>query len=309
MIDVTLLGTAATMPLPDRALTSAVLSCAGHSILFDCGEGTQTAARRAHISLMKTDMIALTHFHGDHIFGLPGLLQTYGCLGRTEDLFITGPDGLEDVMQSILALSGPLPFSVITVKSDDTIHLSDLIPGWTEDAYLSPFRTVHRTQSLGYRFFLLRPGKFNPLKAEELGVPKTLWSQIQRGRSVSLPDGRIVDPSKIIGPARKGLSVVFSGDTRPCDSLLLAAHDANLLICESTYGDSSYKEQAVRYGHSIFSEAAETAKAAGARRLWLTHFSQIMENPRDFLSNASDIFPDAVCGEDGLRIQLKFEED
>ena len=158
MIDITLLGTAATMPLPERALTAVHLSFSGRSILFDCGEGTQTAARKAHVSLMKTDLIALTHYHGDHFFGLPGLLQTFGCLGRTDPLIITGPDGLEEAMQPILQLCGSLPFSVSLFHlPQNGVSLSDLIPHWCSDSMLIPVPTRHLVDSQGYRFYLLRP--------------------------------------------------------------------------------------------------------------------------------------------------------
>ena len=161
MITVTLLGTAATMPLPERALTSVLLSYDGRSILFDCGEGTQAAARKAHASLMKTDLIALSHYHGDHIFGLPGLLQTYSCLGRSSPLWITGPEGLEEVLNTMLTLAGPLPYPVYALMlSGESCVLSD---------FLSPFT---KTVTVPFQIFLVilrhvfRNGAVLPLAAE-----------------------------------------------------------------------------------------------------------------------------------------------
>lgn len=304
------------MPLPDRALTSVFLSYSGHSILFDCGEGTQTAARKSHISLMKTDLIALTHYHGDHIFGLPGLLQTMGCLGRTQPLYIIGPDGLEKVMELIVSMSGQMPFPIYALfpmersESKDfySFRISDYISEWPGETSLTVFKTEHRVESCGYSFHVRRPGKFIPENAEKAGVPKRLWGTLQKGESIELDDGRVIYPDSVLGQERKGLSVVFSGDTSPCSNLIKASADADLLICDSTYGDSSHTVQAEKYGHSTFAEAAGVAKEAGVKRLWLTHFSQIMEDPDEFLNNAAEVFPDSVCGKDGLSVSLKFED-
>jgi ribonuclease Z len=307
MITVTLLGTAATMPLPERALTSVLLSYDGRSILFDCGEGTQTAARKAHASLMKTDLIALTHYHGDHIFGLPGLLQTYACLGRSSPLWITGPDGLEEVLGTIMTLAGPLPYAVYALfLSDEKCILSDFLPGWSSRCSLTPFATKHRVPSFGYRFSLSRPGKFRPDAAATLSIPQQLWHVLQNGEPVTLGDGRTVCPEAVMGEERKGLSVVYSGDTAPCHALTEKALDTDLLICEATYGCDSDASHAAQYGHCTFSQAARTADDAHAKRLWLTHFSQIMETPEDCLPNAASIFPGAVCGTDGMSITLNF---
>ena len=304
------------MPLPDRALTSVFISYNGHSVLFDCGEGTQTAARKSHVSLMKTDLIALTHYHGDHIFGLPGLLQTMGCLGRTKPLYVIGPEGLEKVMELIAALSGQLPFPIYALfpvensesKEIFSFRISDYISEWPEEASLTVFKTEHRVKSCGYRFHIRRPGKFIPVRAENAGVPKKYWGILQRGESVTLENGRTVFPDEVLGPERRGLSVVFSGDTAPCDNLREASENADLLICDATYGDSRNSDQAEKYGHSTFSEAAEVAERSGAKRLWLTHFSQIMEDPDEYLSNALETFPDSICGKDGLSVSLKFED-
>ncbi|MBQ8074618.1 MAG: ribonuclease Z [Oscillospiraceae bacterium] len=309
MIDITLLGTGATMPLPDRALTAVHLAFGGRSILFDCGEGTQSAARKAHVSLMKTDLIALTHYHGDHLFGLPGLLQTFGCLGRTSPLFLTGPDGLEEAMAPVLQLCGQLPFDLHFLHlNEQGAQLSDIFPHFPEESFLFPIPTCHRVISQGYRFSLQRPGKFDFTAAEKLRVPKPFWSLLQHGKTVTLEDGRTILPSQVLGPERKGLSIVFSGDTSPCAALSEAAEEADLFICEATYGEDSYADQAEKYGHCTFSQAARLAADAHAKRLWLAHFSQIMEHPEDFLPNAQTIFPDAVCGSDGLHITLRFEE-
>ena len=176
MLTITLLGTAATMPLPDRALTAALAECGGHALLFDCGEGTQAAARRAGVNLMKLDAICLTHYHGDHIFGLPGLLQTLGCQGRERPLTLYGPEGLGEVWPALRTLAGPLPYPVRAVQLDtDPIDLTTLSSGWPAGAQLTPFRTRHRVPSRGYRLDLPRAGRFDPAKARALNVPVPAW--------------------------------------------------------------------------------------------------------------------------------------
>ena len=200
MLTITLLGTAATMPLPERALTAAVAECGGHSLLLDCGEGTQTAARRAGVNLMRADAICLTHYHGDHIFGLPGLLQTLGAQGRTRPLVLLGPEGLLEVWRAVYALTGPLPYAVkpLVCRAGQPVALDALSDGWPAGATLLPVATKHRVRSLGYRLELPRAGRFDPEKARALGVPVTQWRLLQRGQAVPLAE-RMVQPAEVLG--------------------------------------------------------------------------------------------------------------
>ena len=200
MLTITLLGTAATMPLPERALTAAVAECGGHSLLLDCGEGTQTAARRAGVNLMRADAICLTHYHGDHIFGLPGLLQTLGAQGRTRSLVLLGPEGLLEVWRAVYALTGPLPYAVkpLVCRAGQPVALDALSDGWPAGATLLPVATKHRVRSLGYRLDLPRAGRFDPEKARALGVPVTQWRLLQRGQAVPLAE-RMVQPAEVLG--------------------------------------------------------------------------------------------------------------
>ena len=309
MIDITLLGTAALVPLPDRALTAAYLACGGHSLLFDCGEGTQAAARKAGVSLMKTDMIALTHYHGDHIFGLPGLLQTLCSLGRTEPLYITGPEGLEAALSPILQLAGWTCYRIVLkALPGDGLRLEELADGWPAGAKLTAFRTEHRVPSQGYCFTLDRAGKFMPQKAKALGIPVSLWGLLQKGQSVRAGDAEF-RPEQVLGEARKGLKVVFTGDTMACESLTAAAREADLLICEATYGENEQAALAAEHGHMNFAQAAETARSAGVKELWLAHYSQMIQDPQAYLENAAAIFENTVCGRDGLSAALQFEKD
>ena len=307
MITVTLLGTAATMPLPDRALTAAVLECSGHSLLFDCGEGTQAAARRAGVSLMKLDGICLTHWHGDHIVGLPGLLQTLGCQGREKPLALFAPAGDAGLLEALRALAGPLPYPLRpALLPPEGLDLTAL--GWPAGAALSAFPTRPRVASQGYCFTLARAGKFDPQRARALGVPMPLWGRLQKGETVSAGE-RLVRPEEVLGPARRGLRVVFSGDTAPCPGLEEAARGADLLLCDATYPTDDYADQAALYGHSTFPQCGALAARAGARRLWLVHYSPIIQQPEAYLGEARAAYPAAEGGADGKQITLRFEEE
>ncbi len=308
MIDITLLGTSALLPLPGRALTAAVLTCCGRSVLFDCGEGTQCAARSAQVSLMKTDVIALTHYHGDHVFGLPGLLQTMGSMGREDALLLTGPKGLEDAAAPLLKLAEWLPFPIVLQSlPEHGLRLHEIRPEWPDRAVLHAFPTRHRVPSQGYAFTLGRTGKFLPEKAEALGVPRSQWKYLQQGQTIQAGPFT-VSSAQVMTPDRQGLKIVFSGDTSPCPSLEAAARNADLLICEATYGEDSQEPLAEKYGHMTFSQAGMTASRAGTRRLWLTHFSQRIEDPEQYLPLAQAAFPDACCGKDGMKMTLRFSE-
>ena len=307
MLTITLLGTAATMPLPDRALSTAFAACGGHGLLFDCGEGTQAAARRAGVNLMRADAVCLTHYHGDHIFGLPGLLQTLGAQGRTRPLLLVGPKGLAGIWSAVRALTGPLPYAVRLQEADGPLALDALSEGWPAGAVLRPFATRHRVPSVGYRLELPRAGRFDPARARALGVPVQQWKLLQKGQSVAV-EGRTVQPAQVLGAPRKGVSVVFSGDTAPCPYYLQAAHDADLLICDATYALPEQEDQARQWGHSTFGQSAALAAQARAKRLWLTHYSPMITDPEEYAAQAQSIFPAAECGFDGKSITLQYEE-
>ena len=320
MVDIILLGCGATMPTPDRGVSAIALRCAGRCILFDCGEGTQVALRREKVSPVKIDLIALTHYHGDHIFGLPGLLQTMNCLKRTEPLYITGPAGLEDAMAPILKLVVQTDYEVrlIEINNPSELAMKAINSGWPDGAWLQSFETEHRVSSQGYSFMLSRASKFLPEKAKELGVPVSMWKQIIAADPITpiringeilKADGKTVRGYHLMGEARRGLHVVISGDTLPCEPLRSHARGADLLIHDATYGEDDQADEAELWGHCTFRQAAELARDADVRRLWLTHFSQSMKSPSDYLPNAQSVFPNTVCGYDGLSTTLQFDNE
>lgn len=309
MLDVTLLGTAATLPRPDRALSAAVLTCAGRSILFDCGEGTQLALHKSPVSPMKIDLICLTHYHGDHYFGLPGLLQTLSTMNRREPLYITGPAGLHEAMQPVLLMAeeSQLSYEVrLLSMPEDGLALQTLQSRWPAEARLAAVATEHRIASQGYRFDLARKPRFHAAKAEALHIPRSLWRELQRGCTVWV-QGKVIRPEDVRGDERPGLSVVFSGDTAPCTQLLHAARGADLLIMDATYPTDEQADKAALYGHSTFPQAAALARDAQVKALLLTHFSAMIEDVQPYLEAVQAIFPAVHCGTDGMQVHLRFD--
>lgn len=306
MIDITLIGTAALAPLPGRALTSALMTCNGRSILFDCGEGTQSAARAAHVSLSRVDLIALTHYHGDHIFGIPGLLQTWDVQGRERPLSITGPAGLHEVIGRLLEVAGRRSYAIELIElPEDGLTLADVDATWPRLATLAAFPTVHGVASQGYALTLGRAGVFMPERARELGVPVTQWKCLQQGEEVVVGE-RTVRPDEVCGAARRGLKVVFTGDTTLCDSLVEGARGADLMISEATFPTSDMADLARERGHMTFADAAEVARRAEVRELWLAHYSARIIDPRAYLPEATSIFENTHCGFDGKSTTLMF---
>lgn len=304
MLQVTLLGCGATMPLPERAVAACAVKYKGHIALLDCGEGTQVMARRAGVSLVHIDVICLTHYHGDHIFGLPGLLQTMASQGRTEPVRLLGPkEGYAAMAELLLAMAGSLPFDVERCPMDmegETLRL------W-EAMTVTAFPLCHRVPCVGYRFDLPRAGRFQPDKARALGVPCPQWGRLQKGESVENDRGEIVQPQQVMGPARSGLTVVYALDTAPCAALTENAAAADLLICDATYSEEA--DKAELYGHSTFAQDGQLAAQAGVKRLWLTHFGGALTDPQQELWRAQAYYPAAEAGFDGKQTILSFPAD
>lgn len=304
MLTVTLIGCGATMPMPDRATAACAVQYRGKTILLDCGEGTQAAARKAGISLVKIETICLTHYHGDHIFGLPGLLQTMASQGRTEPVYLMGPaEGYTETISLLLALAGTLPFDIIRRPMKMEMDTEELWDGLR----IESCALHHRVPCVGYQFVLPRAGKFSAEQAAALGVPCNQWGALQKGNAVTLADGSVVQPEQVVGPARKGLKVVYATDTASFPALSQFCADADLLICDATYAGEDELEKAQLYGHGTFAACGRLAVDSGAKRLWLTHYGGALTDPQAELYRAQALFPAAEAGFDGKCLQLTFE--
>lgn len=304
MLKVTLLGTGGMMPLKSRALASAMICCGGHNLLIDCGEGTQVQIRECGLTFKPIDGLLITHFHGDHVSGLPGLLLSMGNQGREAPLTIAGPLGVKRVVDCLRVIAPGLPFAIEFIEIDPAAPRAFKCAGLT----IEPFSLKHGMPCLGYAVSLKRAGRFLPEQARAMGVPLKLWSVLQRQDKVEL-DGRVYTSDMVLTPPRRGISVVYSTDTRPVPAIARMAHDCDLLICEGMYGDPEKLPRAREAGHMMMSEGARIAAEAGARRLWFTHYSPAMPDPESWLSDARAIFPAAELGYDGMSIDLLFSED
>lgn len=303
MLDICLLGTGGMMPLPYRWLTSMMARYNGQSILIDCGEGTQIAMKEKGWSPKPIDVICFTHFHADHISGLPGMLLTMGNAERTEPLLLVGPKGLSKVVASLRIIAPELPFVI------DCLELTENEQTVVFDGFkIEAFKVKHNVPCYGYSIIVDRIGKFQVDKAVALGIEKKYWSRLQRGEIINDGDMTLV-PEMVLGEPRKGLRVTYCTDTRPTSGIIDHAKDADLFICEGMYGEWDKLSKAKENKHMTFYEAAELARRAQVKRLWLTHYSPSLNRPDEFLPGARKIFPAAEVCKDGKTIELKFEED
>lgn len=303
MLDVCLLGTGGMMPLPYRWLTSLMARYNGKSILIDCGEGTQIAMKEKGWSPKPIDIICFTHYHADHISGLPGMLLTMGNAERTEPLLLIGPKGLTKVVNALRVIAPELPFEIICQEITDTTQTFSF-----EGFEIQCFRVNHNVICYGYNLVVHRAGKFDPVKAESLGLEKRYWGRLQKGEIIEL-DGKTYTPDMVMGGARKGLKVTYCTDTRPTESIVNHAMNADLFICEGMYGEPEKKAKAREYKHMTFYEAAEMAKKAQVEQMWLTHYSPSLIRPEEFMRDVKAIFANSKAAKDGMTIELKFEEE
>ena len=304
MLDVCLLGSGGMMPLPYRFLTSLMLRYNGSSMLIDCGEATQVAMKKKGWSPNPIDLICFTHYHADHISGLPGMLLTLGNAERTEPLLLVGPKGLERVVRSLLVIAPELPFEIkyreITGQEDAFEY---------KGYHIEAFRVNHNVTCYGYSVRIERAGRFHAEKAKALDIPLLFWSHLQKGETCTGEDGRVFTPDMVMGERRKGLKVTYVTDTRPADSITEHAEGSDLFICEGMYGEPDQLPKAKEHKHMTFTEAATLAKKAGAGELWLTHYSPSLRDPREFLHYAKEIFPNTKAGKDGRTVILNFDEE
>lgn len=302
MLDVCLLGTGGMMPLPYRWLTSLMLRFNGSNLLIDCGEGTQIAIKEKGWSFKPIDVICFTHYHGDHISGLPGLLLTMGNADRREPLTLIGPKGLERVVSALRVIAPELPFEVryreIT-EPEETFEIN----GYR----LKAFRVKHNVICYGYTIEIDRAGKFQVEAAERLEIPKQYWKVLQKGEDAQV-NGRVYTPEMVLGPPRKGIKLTYCTDTRPTDSILNNAAESDLFICEGMYGEKEKAAKAVEYKHMTFYEAAKLAKDAQVKEMWLTHYSPSLNHPEEFMEDVRAIFPAAKAGKDRMSVELDFPD-
>ena len=303
MLDICLLGCGGMMPLPKRHLTSMMARYNGINILIDCGEGTQVAIRKQGWSFKSIDLICFTHFHGDHIGGLPGLLLTMANAERTETLNMVGPKGLERVVGSLRVIAPELPFKINFIELEDeeqTLYFGDFL--------IDAFKVYHRTTCYGYSIRIPRAGKFDAQRASQLGLPVQLWNRLQHGESVEFEE-KTYTPDMVMGPERKGLKVTYCTDSRPVDIIARKAEGADLFICEGMYGDPEKQEDAMQKRHMTFEEAARLGAAAQPKEMWLTHYSPSLVWPGEYMDSVREIFDRIEPGKDLKSTELKFEEE
>lgn len=302
MLDVCLLGTGGMMPLPYRWLTSLLLRYQGKGILIDCGEGTQVALKEAKISPKPIDIICFTHYHADHISGLPGMLLTMGNAERTEPVIMIGPKGLARVAGALRCIAPELPFEIIyhEIEGDQQCFSFD---GFHIDA----FKVNHNVVCYGYSVSVDRIGKFQVEKAKELNIPVTYWNLLQKGQTVT-NEGKTYTPDMVLGEERKGLKVTYCTDSRPTERIVENATESDLFICEGMYGEKDKLAKAKENKHMTMYEAAQLAKKARVRELWLTHYSPSMNRPEEYMDEVRSIFPGAIAAKDGRNKDLLFED-
>ncbi len=290
------------MPLPYRWLTSLIMRYNGKSVLIDCGEGTQIALREKGWSPNPIDIICFTHFHADHISGLPGMLLTMGNAERTAPLLLIGPKGLGRVVSALRVIAPELPFEVRCAEIDGPEQT------FSFDGFrIEAFKVNHNVVCYGYSLTVERAGRFDRDRAEALQIPIRLWSRLQKGETVE-QDGRVYTPQMVLGEKRKGLKVTYCTDTRPTDSIAKNAAEADLLILEGMYGEPDKLAKAREYKHMTMYEAAKIARQAQVPRLWLTHYSPSLLHPEEYLDEVRKIFPGAVAARDGRSLELNFED-
>lgn len=299
-MEVICLGTAGSFPTARRGVPAVAVRIGAELLLLDCGEGTQRQMVLAKIGLKAKIKILITHMHGDHVLGLPGILQTMALFDRTAPLRIFGPEGILAFIKAVkdtVKFGLTYPIEVVEVQ-EGTVYKE-------ETYYVESARMSHTVPAFGYSIVeKTRPGKFNPQKAEALDIPEgPFWKELQKGKAITTSNGRIVEPSAVTGKPRRGRKIVYTGDTSPCEATIRLAKDADLLIHEATF-DDQLSEKALESGHSTPSQAAEVAKMANTKRLILTHISGRYLEEEGFLDRARVIFPETMLAEDFMVLKV-----
>ena len=303
MLDVCLLGTGGMMPLPKRYLTSLLTRYNGSSLLIDCGEGTQITLKEHGWTFKAIDTICFTHFHADHVSGLPGILLAMANAERTEPLLLIGPKGIDRVVNGLRVIAPELPFAVETYELRESGEVIE-----RKGYRITAFRVQHNMICYGYTLEILRQGRFDVERAQAQGIPVRLWNPLQKGQTVEL-DGQVYTPDMVLGEPRKGLKVTYVTDSRPVKQIAEYAAGADIFICEGMYGEPEKDLKAVEHKHMTMAEAAQLATEAKPQVLWLTHYSPSMIHPEWYLKSVQKIFPQTELGTDGKYVELQFLEE
>ena len=298
-VSVTFLGTGGSVPNKFRNLPSVLVRRGPELLLFDCGEGTQRQFLYARAGINRKMRIFISHLHGDHVFGLPGMIHSLSFMGRTRELEIVGPKGIAKLVTSVN--------NVVKLYSHFPIRIYEAKPGFKirDPEYTVQIASAkHGIPCLAYAFEEKpRPGRFDPAKARRLGVPEgPLWKKLQSGRSIKLGRRRLA-PRLVVGPPRRGVKITYAVDTRPCPQVIKLAHGSDLLIHDSCF-DESASTRAREYGHSTAAEAASVAKKSRSRKLALFHISAMYEDANPLLRQAKAIFPDTILPQDMVTVSV-----
>lgn len=291
------------MPLPYRWLTAMMARYNGKGILIDCGEGTQVAMKEKGWSPKPIDIICFTHFHADHISGLPGMLLTMGNAERTEPLLLIGPKGLTRVVNALRVIAPELPFEIECCEIEGKEEVFEF-----DGFQIEAFKVLHNVTCYGYSIQVNRAGRFDVEKAKANGIEQRFWNRLQKGEVIETENGTLT-PDMVLGASRRGLKVTYCTDTRPVDSIREHATGSDLFICEGMYGEPDKEQKAIEHKHMTFYEAARLAKDAGVKQLWLTHYSPSLTRPEEFMHAVRKIFPESYAGKDGKSVDLLFDEE
>lgn len=305
MLNVTFLGTAGSLPTPERNPSAVLVNREGELILFDCAEGTQRQMMRARTGMMRLNYIFLTHLHADHILGIPGLLETMAFQGRENPITIAGPVNtirLVECFKSVCYFSRSFIVQAVELEPGDVIKMKGF--------QVRAISTNHSVPSIGYSLEEdMRLGRFNREAAISLGVaPGPLFGKLQHGQTIEV-DGRKIEPHEVMGPPRPGRKLVYTGDTRPCKSVQMASQGADLLIHECALA-SDMAQWARDTKHSTAAEAAEVARDAGVGQLVLTHISsRYSEDTSQLLKEAKSIFERTIVAEDLMSMDIRLKDE
>ena len=302
MLDVALLGTGGMMPIPGRFLSSMILRLNGKLMLIDCGEGTQVSLKMLGFGFKAISTILFTHFHADHISGLPGMLLTIGNSGRTTPLTLVGPKGLEDIVSGLRKIAPELPYEINFIEIEGKYINIDI-----DEFNIEANFADHIINCYSYRINVKRKGKFNARKAFELNIPKKYWSVLQKGEDVVI-DEKVYCSKDVIGDERKGISVSYCTDSRPVTNMPEFINGSDLFVCEGMYGENEKLQKAIDNKHMLFSEAADLAKRGNVKKLWLTHYSPSIKDPNEFFENALNVFENTELGYDRIFTTIFFED-